>query len=249
MEQGLFGVLTAVVAVVAGGVAAVAGFGIGSLLTPLFALRLGLKLAVACVAVPHFLGTLLRFGLMRRDINGQVLLTFGLASAAGGLAGALLQAHFSSRLLTVLFGSLLVLAGLGELAGQRLRIRQRPLAIGAGILSGAFGGLVGNQGGIRSAALLNFDLSRQAFVATATAVGLFVDGARLPVYLATRGRDDGHAGRRPAASAAARTRLPSHRRLHHHRPGHRPDLRHQRTLRARLGLMPEKSKALHLTAS
>lgn len=87
-----------------------------------------------------------------------------------------------------MFGCLLVLAGLAELAGQRLRIRQRPLAIGAGILSGAFGGLVGNQGGIRSAALLNFDLSRQAFVATATAVGLFVDGARLPVYLATRGR-------------------------------------------------------------
>ena len=188
MGQSLFAALTVVVAVVAGGMAAVTGFGIGSLLTPLFALRLGLKLAVVCVAVPHFLGTLLRFGLMRRAINCQVLLTFGLASAAGGLAGALLQAHFSSWLLTVLFGSLLVLAGLGELVGRRLLIRGRPLAIGAGILSGAFGGLVGNQGGIRSAALLDFDLPRQAFVATATAAGLCVDGARLPVYIATRGR-------------------------------------------------------------
>ncbi len=47
----------------------------------------------------------------------------------------------------------------------------------------AFGGLVGNQGGIRSAALLAFDIDRETFVATATATGLIVDGARMPVYL------------------------------------------------------------------
>ncbi len=51
-------------------------------------------------------------------------------------------------------------------------------------MSGAFGGLVGNQGGIRSGALLAFDVDKEAFVATATAVGLIVDGARMPVYLA-----------------------------------------------------------------
>src|SRR5262245_46773284 len=55
----------------------------------------------------------------------------------------------------------------------------------AGAVSGMLGGLVGNQGGIRSAAMLGFDVPRHAFVATATAVGLIVDGARLPVYLAT----------------------------------------------------------------
>ncbi len=42
--------LIAVVAVLAGGVAAIAGFGIGSLLTPLVALRYGTKLAVAVVS-------------------------------------------------------------------------------------------------------------------------------------------------------------------------------------------------------
>jgi uncharacterized membrane protein YfcA len=55
----------------------------------------------------------------------------------------------------------------------------------AGALSGVFGGLVGNQGGIRSAALLAFGGDKESFVATATAVGLVVDGARMPVYLAT----------------------------------------------------------------
>jgi uncharacterized membrane protein YfcA len=56
----------------------------------------------------------------------------------------------------------------------------------AGALSGLLGGLVGNQGGIRSAALLGFNLSKEKFVGTATAIGLVVDGARLPVYLATQ---------------------------------------------------------------
>jgi hypothetical protein len=45
----------------------------------------------------------------------------------------------------------------------------------AGALSGLFGGLVGNQGGIRSAALMGFDINKEAFVATATAIGLVVD--------------------------------------------------------------------------
>lgn len=40
------------VAVLAGGIAAMSGFGIGSLLTPIFAVHYGTKLAVAIVSVP-----------------------------------------------------------------------------------------------------------------------------------------------------------------------------------------------------
>jgi uncharacterized membrane protein YfcA len=59
----------------------------------------------------------------------------------------------------------------------------------AGAASGLLGGLVGNQGGIRSAALLGFDLPKEQFVGTATAIALFVDGARVPVYLVNQGED------------------------------------------------------------
>jgi uncharacterized membrane protein YfcA len=47
------------------------------------------------------------------------------------------------------------------------------------------GGMVGNQGGIRSAALLGFDVPKKAFIATATAVGVIVDLARMSIYLLT----------------------------------------------------------------
>jgi uncharacterized protein len=114
---------------------------------------------------------------------------FGVASAFGGLVGALAHTRISSRGLTIVFGLLLILAGLSELTGWIQHVRWgRRAAWVAGALSGAFGGLVGNQGGIRSAAMLGFDVPKESFVATATAIALFVDGARLPVYLATQWR-------------------------------------------------------------
>ena len=182
--------LLAGLAVVAGAVAALAGFGIGSLLTPALGAAIGTKMAVAVVAVPHIVATAIRLWALRRSIDRHVLLSFGLASAAGGLAGAVLHATFASPLLTIVLGGLLVLGGALELTGLGRRVRfPGPWAIGAGLASGAFGGLVGNQGGIRSAALLRFELSPQALVATATATAMLVDLARLPVYFVTSARE------------------------------------------------------------
>lgn len=177
-----------VLAVLAGAIAAVAGFGIGSLLTPALALSIETKAAVAVVAIPHVAATALRLWGLRASIDRAVLLRFGLASAAGGLLGALLHAAVTSPLLGITLGVLLVFAGLAELTGLARRLRfPGQWALVAGGLSGLFGGLVGNQGGIRSAALLRFDLEPTALVATATASAILVDGTRLPIYLATAG--------------------------------------------------------------
>jgi uncharacterized protein len=172
-------------AIVAGAIASIAGFGIGSVLTPLLALRVGTKLAVAAVSIPHVVGTALRFWLLRGHVDRRIFVWFGVTSAAGGLAGALLHAYASNHVLAVVFGCLLVFVGLSELTGfmSNLRLGRRAAWVAGGI-SGVFGGLVGNQGGIRSAALLAFDTEKEAFVATATAVGLIVDAARMRVYLA-----------------------------------------------------------------
>jgi hypothetical protein len=178
------------VSALAGALAAVTGFGIGSLLTPLLALRVDTRLAVAAVSVPHVVGTALRFWLLAGRMDRKVFWSFGLTSAAGGLIGALLHGWASNRWLTMLFGALLLFAAASEFIGLAGKMQFRgQVAWIAGAVSGLLGGLVGNQGGLRSAALLGFNLSKQSFVATATAVGLVVDGARMPVYLATQYRE------------------------------------------------------------
>jgi hypothetical protein len=68
-------------------------------------------------------------------------------------------------------GALLIFAGIMGLTGlaKRHRLTDTPDWV-TGVLSGLMGGLIGNQGGTRSAALLAFGLAREAFVATATGV-------------------------------------------------------------------------------
>lgn len=185
-----FDLLVGAAALLAGAIASVAGFGIGSLLTPTLALAAGTKAAVAAVAIPHFIGTAQRYWMLRSHVDGRLLRGFGVTSALGGLAGALLHASLTGRALSVVFALLLLAAGIAELTGWMQRVRWgRRAAWIAGALSGLFGGMVGNQGSIRSAAMLGFDVPKQAFVATATAVALFVDVARLPIYLATQWHD------------------------------------------------------------
>jgi uncharacterized membrane protein YfcA len=170
-------------AALAGAIASVTGFGIGSILTPFIAIASGTPLAVAAVALPHAAAGALRFALLWRAVAWRVLVTFGLASAAGALIGALLQPAFGARRLTLVLGVLLVVTAIATLTGWlERRDVGRTGAMALGAVSGIFGGLVGNQGGVRSGALLAFRLDPRAFIATATASGLLVDLARTPVY-------------------------------------------------------------------
>ena len=164
------------------------GFGIGSLLTPLLMLSMPTAHAVAVLAIPHALATTIRWLRLRRDVHRATFKQFGIASAVGGLAGAVLQSQLKSPILTILLASLLVLAGATELAQRRIPLPQTPFwRLLGGILSGVFGGLVGNQGGIRAAALLGFQLPPRQLVATATAAALLVDAARVPIYFWSAG--------------------------------------------------------------
>lgn len=177
-----------VVGFLSGATAAVVGFGIGSLLTPLLLTRFDASVAVGAVALPHLLATAVRFFQHRTFIDRRVLLRFGLPSALGGLTGAWLQGRFTDRLLFIVLGLLLLATAVANLT-RGFGGWRPPTSVAAvlGLLSGLFGGLVGNQGGLRAAGLLAFDLSPRVYLATGTAVALLIDAARTPVYLARAG--------------------------------------------------------------
>ena len=172
-----------VLAVLSGGTASVAGFGIGSLLTPLLAATFGTATAVAAVAIPHAAATALRCWRLRANIDWSVLRGFGLLSAAGGLVGALLYTRFSNDALTLTLGLLLLSTALATLVDLPSRVRVTRIVGVLGLLSGFFGGLAGNQGGLRAAAMLSLSLSPVRYVATATATAMLVDIVRTPIYV------------------------------------------------------------------
>jgi uncharacterized membrane protein YfcA len=183
-----FELVVGAVALLGGVTAAVSGAGIGSMLVPLFALRLEFKVAVAVAALPHLVGGAIRLIPLRRSIDWSILRRFGVACAVAALVGALLSGVVSNVWVTRIFAVLLGFAGLLGLSGigERLQLG-RVGAWLAGAIAGFTGGLAGEQGGIRAVALLHFKLSRDAFIATTTAVGVAIDLARTPVYASLRG--------------------------------------------------------------
>ena len=64
---------------------------------------------------------------------------------------------------------------------KRLEFNKNKLVLG-GVISGFFGGLSGHQGALRSAFLIRYGLSKEAFVATGIIIACFIDITRLGLY-------------------------------------------------------------------
>jgi uncharacterized membrane protein YfcA len=136
------------------------------------AARFGTDLAVAAIVLPHLSGGLLRGWRLRHSLDGRVLVRFGILSAIGGLIGALVFAYLEPTALGRVLGALLVLTATAGVTGWSERWRPiGPLVWVLGALSGFFGGVVGNQGGLRAASLSAFGLKPTVFVATSTVIG------------------------------------------------------------------------------
>lgn len=187
------------VAFAASGLTLFAGFGLGTLLTPAFALFFPVELAVGLTAVVHFANNAFKLALLGRHADGRVVLRFGLPAIAASYAGAKLLVWLSalSPLLTyelagrtlrvmpvnaVVAALLLVFVAL-ELSPRFAEVKVPPrwLPLG-GLLSGFFGGLSGTQGALRSAFLVKSGLNKESFVATGVVIACLIDAARLSVY-------------------------------------------------------------------
>jgi uncharacterized membrane protein YfcA len=54
-----------------------------------------------------------------------------------------------------------------------------------GFLSGLIGGLIGNQGAIRSLYLLNYGLEKKELIVSSALIAIIIDSTRIPVYAYT----------------------------------------------------------------
>jgi uncharacterized protein len=175
------------------------GFGLGTILTPLFMLYFPVDLAIALTGIVHFFNNLFKLVLVGKQANRDVLLRFGIPAVLAAFAGAwlllqltdlqpLFSYELNGRMMEVstikfIIAVLLLVFALIDLIPyfRQLQFGKNKLPIG-GVLSGFFGGLSGNQGALRSAFLIRAGLSKEAFIGTTVVISTFVDFTRLSVY-------------------------------------------------------------------
>jgi len=175
------------------------GFGLGTILLPVFAIWFPLEIAVAMTAIVHLLNNLFKFYLVRKHVDKKVVLAFGIPAIIAAFIGAILlqglsvnPTHFTYEMagriydvtmIKLVMAMVIIFFTLFELIPflKKLSFAKKFMPIG-GALSGFFGGLSGHQGALRSAFLSKLDLSKEQFVATGTVIACLVDLSRLAIY-------------------------------------------------------------------
>ena len=178
------------------------GFGLGTILTPVFMIFFPVDLAIALTGVVHFFNNIFKLFLVGKNADRQVLIRFGIPAVIAAFAGAWLllqitdlqplfdysigEKKFEIYPVKFIIAVLLIIFALMDLIPffSKMQFGKDKLPVG-GALSGFFGGLSGNQGALRTAFLIKAGLSKEAFIGTAVVVSTFVDFTRLSVY-ATR---------------------------------------------------------------
>ena len=175
------------------------GFGLGTILMPVFAIFFPVEIAIALTAIVHLLNNLFKASLIWRNINWKVVLWFALPAAVAAFGGAMLLGRLAGQteiltyetgghtmritVLKLVIAVLLVFFAIMEIHKrlEQIRLKRKFLPLG-GLLSGFFGGLSGHQGALRSMFLLKAGLSKEGFIATGIMAAIVIDISRLSVY-------------------------------------------------------------------
>ena len=175
------------------------GFGLGTILMPVFALFFPLEMAITLTGVVHLLNNFFKMYLVGKEANWKVVIKFGAPAIISAMIGAWLlisfsettewltytigEKEFSITPVKVLVAFLMFGFAFLELLPffKKLEFAENKLFIG-GVISGFFGGLSGHQGALRSAFLIKCGLSKESFIATGVMISSVIDISRVSVY-------------------------------------------------------------------
>jgi uncharacterized protein len=189
-----------IASLIGAGLTLFSGFGLGTLLLPIFGLFFPIEIAVVLTALVHFMNNAFKFYLFGKNADKTILIKFGIPAIAFSFFGAYILSIltqtgviFAYRLnnqlfeikpLKLIIGLLLIIFALFDFVPKlkNMQFDKKHLTVG-GMLSGFFGGLSGHQGALRSAFLIRAGLSKEAFIATGVVIACMVDISRLAIYI------------------------------------------------------------------
>jgi uncharacterized protein len=192
-------IIICIVALAISGLTLISGFGLGTILMPVFAIYFPLQVAIAATAIVHMLTNVFSLILVGKNANWSVVLRFTLIAAIAAIIGAMLLGVFSSlepvahyqigsqihnvTVIKIIIAILILGFAMFDLIPrlEKLTFDRKYLPLG-GLLSGFFGGLSGFQGALRSAFLIKSGLSKEQFIGTGVVSAVIIDLSRLIVY-------------------------------------------------------------------
>jgi len=175
------------------------GFGLGTVLLPVFVIFFPIDVAIGMTAIVHLLNNILKFILLGKSADKAIVLQFGIPAILAAFVGAWVLIKFVSmppifnyqigskefliEPVKLVIGILMMIFAIIEISPRlsHLSVDKKYLPFG-GLLSGFFGGLSGHQGAFRSVFLLRANLTKEAFIATGVVIACFVDVSRLIMY-------------------------------------------------------------------
>jgi uncharacterized protein len=163
-------------------VSAIAGFGGGVLLLPVFTALFGLRVAVPMLTVTQLSSNASRAWLNRRELRWRLVGWFALGAVPLAVAGGLLLAHAPLEPLKRLLGVFLI----GVVGWRRYNAHPSkptdPTFTAVGAASGLGSALLGSVGPLTAPFFLAYGLTRAAYIGTEAASALTMHLAKLAAY-------------------------------------------------------------------
>lgn len=189
---------------IAAGLTFFSGFGLGTIMLPVFSILFPLPVAIGATALVHLANNVFKFGLVYKHIHYPTLLRFGFPALVFAAIGALvlkqldgteiLHSYYLFGVLAeitwlkITIGFLMILFAWLDLSPKfsAYTFDKKYLSLG-GMLSGFFGGVSGHQGAFRAAFLSKSGLSKEQFIGTSNSVAILIDISRLLIYVTAIG--------------------------------------------------------------
>jgi uncharacterized membrane protein YfcA len=192
-------VIICIAALFGSGLTLFSGFGLGTILVPVFAIFFPIEIAIALTAIVHFLNNIFKLTLVGHYADRKIVFRFGIPAVFSALLGAYILTlitdlkplfHYSiaahrfeimpvKLIIAIIIIAFVLFDSLPRFAN--LQFDKKYLVLG-GILSGFFGGISGNQGALRSAFLLKSNLKKEVYIATGVVIACLIDVFRLLIY-------------------------------------------------------------------
>lgn len=192
-------ILIGLVSLVASFLTFFSGFGLGTLLLPVFAVFFSIETAITLTAIVHFCNNIFKTTITYKDIDYRVVKSFGLSSIIGAIIGSfifvqlaariytvnyqIMNFYFETSLLKITIGLLILIFTIFEFINfeKWIKPNKKTLLLG-GLISGFFGGISGHQGALRTLFLSKLNLDKFQFISSGIIIALLVDISRIPVY-------------------------------------------------------------------